>query len=138
MTKQKKILVLFEDGVVREEPIAYAMELAKRLELPVEYLMLISNDSNVSGAEDAIKKKLTAATRHVQPEADSEIRCGDKATELLKFLASNSKPETIIWGGDRQKVGKLGTGRPAHWLNRLSTRLPCSVVSPIPKTRHKV
>ena len=44
MIKEKKVLVLFEDGIVREESILYAFELAKRLDLPVAFLMLVSDE----------------------------------------------------------------------------------------------
>lgn len=132
---KKRILVLFEDGVIREESILYAFELGKRLELPVAFLMLVSDESNMAGAEDALTKKLSGPGEPAQPETTREIRFGDKATELLKYLAAGSTPAAIIWGSERGTIGKLGTGKPHHWLNKLSNLLPCSIVSPIPKNR---
>ena len=63
------------------------------------------------------------------------IRYGDKATELLRYLAVHSGLAVIVRGSDERMVGKLGTGKPHHWLNKITGLLPCSIVSPIPRTK---
>ena len=115
----------------------YAIELAKRLDLPVGFLMLVSNESNISEEENALSKKLMRSLEQAQIEATSETRHGDKATEFLKYMAADSNPAAIIWGSDRHRVDNRGTGKSTHWLNRLSNLLPCSIVSPIPKNEGK-
>jgi K+-sensing histidine kinase KdpD len=132
-TLQKKILVLLEDGVIQEESVLYSIELARRLELPIALLMLVSDESNISEAEEVLVKELMEPIVQAQVEVSKEVCSGDKATELLKYLATNSNLTTIVWGSDRRMVGKLGVGKPHHWLNRMKGLLPCSIVSPISK-----
>lgn len=137
MIKKKKVLVLFEDGIIREESILYAFELAKRLDLPVAFLMLIPDESGIPGTRELLAKKLIHPVDRTQLKTCCEIDHGDKATKLLKYLAANSTPAAIIWGSDKQRIERSGVGRPHHWLNRLSGVLPCSIVSPIPKKKEK-
>jgi hypothetical protein len=137
MIKEKKVLVLFEDGIVREESILYAFELAKRLDLPVAFLMLVSDESGIPGMKEALAKKLIRTMDRTQMEASCDIDHGDKATQLLKYLAGHSTPAAIIWGSDERRIARSGPGRQHHWLNRLSAVLPCSIVSPTPKEKDK-
>ena len=133
MNTQKKILVLLEDGIIREESVLYSIELARRLELPVALLMLVSDESNISEAEKVLVRELMEPIAQARVEVSKEVCSGDKATELLKYLATNSSLATIVWGSDRGMVGKLGVGKPHHWLKRMKGLLPCSIVSPISK-----
>ena len=135
MIKQKKVLVLFEDGVIKTESILYSVELARRLKLPVALLMLVSTELKTFDIENVLAREITERIEPAKIEATSEIRYGDKATELLKYLAANSNPAAIVWGSEREIVGQLGTGKPHHWLNKLSHLLPCSIVSPIAKNK---
>ena len=137
MLKEKKVLVLFEDGIVREESIVYAFELAKRLDLRVAFLMLVSDESSISGIKEVLAKKLIHPINRTQLKTACEIDHGDKATQLLKYLASDSTPAAIIWGSDKRMIERSGAGKPHHWLNRLSGVLPCSIVSPVPKKKDK-
>lgn len=134
MLWQKKILVLFEEGIIRGESLLYSIELARRLNLPIAVLMLISDESKVFVAEDLLVREFMEPIERAQIGISKEIRSGDKAAELLKYLASNSSPAAIVWGSDQRTVGKLGWRKPHHWLNKLSGLLPCSIVSPISKT----
>jgi hypothetical protein len=77
MIKEKKVLVLFEDGIVREESILYAFELAKRLDLPVAFLMLVSDESGIPGMKEALAKKLIRTMDRTQMEASCDIDHGD-------------------------------------------------------------
>ena len=135
MNKEKKILVLFEDGFVRIESVLYAVELARRLELPVALLMLVSEESGIVHAGAALAEELIRPLEQAQIEVTKEIRSGDKATELLKYLASNSNLAAVVWGSDKKMVGKLGSGKQHHWLNKLTGVLPCSIVSPVSKNK---
>lgn len=134
MLREKKILVLFEEGIIRGESLLYSIELARRLNLPIAVLMLVSDESKVFVAEDSLVRELLKPIERAQIGVSKEIRYGDKATELLKYLASNSSPAAIVWGSDQKTVGKLGWRKPNHWLNKLSGLLPCSIVSPVSKT----
>ena len=135
MKKQKKILVLFEDGITQDESVLYSVELARRLGLQIEFLMLISAEPKQDEVEDFPTENLTDLIEKAQMEVSSEIRYGDKATELLKYMAANSNPAAIVWGSDGNMVGKIGTGKSHHWLNKLSNLLPCSIVAPVAKNR---
>ena len=133
MAAQKKILVLLEDGIIQRESVLYSIELARRLELPVALLMLVSDESKMPEAEDVLVKDLLDSIVRAGIDVSKDVCCGDKATELLKYLATNSNLATIVWGSDRKMVGKLGAGKSNHWLNRLKGLLPCSIVSPVSK-----
>jgi hypothetical protein len=135
MTMEKKILVLCEDGIVREESVIYSIELARRLQMPILALMLVSGESPASSIEKAMSKRLLEPIQKAQIRVSKEIRHGDKATELLKYLAGNSSLAAIVWGSDEGMVGKLGAGKPHHWLNRIAGLLPCSIVAPVQRKK---
>jgi hypothetical protein len=135
MLREKEILVLFEDGIIRGESLLYSIELARRMNLPIAVLMLVSDESKVLVAEDALVRELMEPIERAQIGVSREIRSGDKATELLKYLAANSSPAAIVWGSDQKTVGKLGWRKPHHWLIKLTGLLPCSIVSPVSKNR---
>lgn len=135
MTRQKKILVLFEDGIVRKESFRYSIELARRLEVPVALLMLVSDESGIESANAVLERELQLLIEQAGIDVSKEVRSGDKATELLKYLASNSGLAAIVWGSDREMVEKLGAGRQHHWLQKLAGVLPCSIISPVSKNK---
>ena len=95
MTLQKKILVLLEDGIIQEESVLYSIELARRLELPIALLMLVSDESDISEAEEVLVKELMEPIVQAQVEVSKEVCSGDKAAELLKYLATNSNLTTF-------------------------------------------
>ena len=135
MLREKRILVLLEEGIIRGESLLYSIELARRLNLPIAVLMLVSDESKVLVAEDMLVRELMEPIERAQIGVSREIRSGDKAAELLKYLAANSSPAAIVWGSDQKTVGKLGWRKPHHWLNRLAGLLPCSIVSPVSKSK---
>jgi hypothetical protein len=135
MTREKEILVLFEDCNIREESVLYSIELARRLEMPILLLMLLKDASRASCSEDVLVKELVEPIQQARIKVSKDIRYGDKATELLKYLAIHSSLAVIVWGSDEKMVGKLGVGKPHHWLNKLTGMLPCSIVSPIQRTK---
>ena len=135
MVKEKKILFLCEDCNIREESVLYSIELARRLETSILLLMLVAEASRASCSEDVLVKELIKPIQKARVKVSKDIRYGDKATELLKYLAVHSSLAVIVWGSDEGMVGKLGAGKPHHWLNKLTGMLPCSIVSPIPRNK---
>ena len=136
MAREKEILVLFEDCNIREESVLYSIELARRLQMPILLLMLIADASRTSCSEEVLVKELLEPIQRARIKVSKDIRYGDKATELLKYLAAHSGLAVIVWGSDERMVGKLGSGKPHHWLNKLTGMLPCSIVSPVPRNRN--
>jgi len=133
MAREKEILVLFEDCKIREESVLYSIELARRLKMPILLLMLVTDASMASCPEEVLVKKLLEPIQRARIKVSKDIRYGDKATELLKYLAVHSGLAVIVWGSDEKMVGKLGSGKPHHWLGKLTGMLPCSIVSPVPR-----
>lgn len=135
MTEEKKILFLCEDCNIREESVLYSIELARRLQMPILLLMLVSDPLHAFCPDDVLVKELMEPIQQARIQVSKDIRYGDKATELLKYLAVHSGLAVIVWGSDERMVGNLGTGKPYHWLNKLKGTLPCSIVSPIQRTK---
>ena len=135
MTREKKILVLFEDHIIRKESVQYSIELAQRMRMPVALLMLVSNESNAALSEDDMDQELLEPFHRAHINVSKEVRYGDKATEFLKYLAVNSSLEVIVWGSDEKMVGKLGAGKSHLWLNRMTELLPCTIVSPVSRKK---
>jgi hypothetical protein len=133
MMEQKKIMVLFEDGKIRNETVLYAVELARRMDSVLSVLMLMTDKDKET--EDLIEDKLDTIMETVQKyeiPIKSNIRYGDKTSEFLKFLASDHHPCTIIWGSNDNVITKRG-GKPGHWLTKAARHVGCSIVSPIIK-----
>ena len=133
MAEQKKIMVLFEDGKIRKETVLYAVELARRMESALSILMLLTDGETKS--KDFVEADLDTIVETIQKygiQAKREIRYGDKTSELLKFLAADYHPSTIVWGSNDKVITKRG-GKPGHWLTKAAKHVGCSIVSPIIK-----
>jgi K+-sensing histidine kinase KdpD len=133
MAEQKRIMVLFEDGKIRNETILYAIELARRMESALSVLMLLTDEDEKS--KNFVEAELDTIVETIQKDgiqAKREIRYGDKTSELLKFLASDHHPSTIVWGSNDNVITKRG-GKPGHWLTKTARHVGCSIVSPIIK-----
>ncbi|MBN2242958.1 MAG: hypothetical protein JW793_09740 [Acidobacteria bacterium] len=136
MVREKKILVLCEDCNIREESVLYSIELARRLEMPILLLMLVQEALRSSCPEEVLVKEFVEPIQKARIRVSKDIRYGgDKAAELLKYLAVHSGLAVIVWGSDERMIGKLGAGKTCHWLGKLTGMLPCSIVSPVPRTR---
>jgi hypothetical protein len=133
MTEQKKILVLFEDGKIRKETVLYAVELARRMDSKLSILMLMAEGKTATErpVEDSLDIIMKSIQEHGIP-AKRDIRYGDKTSELLKFLAVDNHPSTIIWGSNDNVITKRG-GKPGHWLTKAARHVGCSIISPIIK-----
>jgi hypothetical protein len=130
MMEQKKIMVLFEDGKIRNETVLYAVELARRMDSVLSVLMLMTDKDKET--EDLIEDKLDTIMETVQKyeiPIKCNIRYGDKTSEFLKFLASDHHPSTIVWGSNDKVITKRG-GKPGHWLTKAARHVGCSIVSP--------
>lgn len=128
--EQKKIMVLFEDGKIRKESILYSIELARRMESTLCVLMLITDGER--DAKKVIDEKLDSIVETINSNgipATKEIRYGDKTSELLKFLAADHHPSTIVWGSNAKVITKQG-GKPGHWFTKVARHVGCSIVSP--------
>jgi hypothetical protein len=133
MVEQKNIIILFEDGKIRSETVSYAVELARRMESELSVLMLMSDGGPerkkmIEGALEAILERI----RQYGIPSKMEIRHGDKISELLKFLASDRHPSTIVWGSNDNVITKRGA-KPGHWLTKAARHVGCAIVSPIIK-----
>jgi len=123
-------MVLFEDDKIRKETISYAVELARRLESGICVLMLMADGKIESkrGIERNLHTVLETIKKH-GIATKGEIRCGDKTSEFLKFLALNHRLSAIVWGSNDNVITKHG-GKSGHWLTRAARHLECSIVSP--------
>lgn len=135
MAELKKILLLFEDGKIRNESILYGMELGRRMESSLYVLMLMAgaekdNDSLWETALHGALEKI--GDKGI--EAACEIRYGDKTSELLKFLAIGPNPSAIVWGSNAGVITERGK-KPGHWFTRAAENVGCPVVSPTIKNK---
>ena len=133
MAGQKTIMLLFEDGKIRQESLLYAVELAKRMKNSLSLLLLMTDgewfDKNV------LEEQFRASIDFIHREgvgASGEIRYGDKTSEFLKFLAVGNDPSTIIWGSNAKVITDRGK-KPGHWFSRAAEHVRCSIVSPTMK-----
>ncbi len=132
----KWILLVMEDEAFRAESVLYTVNLAKRINCSVSVLMLTENsddrDDSSTDKQDNVEKTLDmikAEGVYVQ----GMTRHGDKASALLKHLATYPSFEAMIWGGKQELTSKHGLKRPDHWLAKIRTMIQCSVVSPTKK-----
>ena len=58
-----------------------------------------------------------------------DIRSGDKASELLKYLALSAGMGTVVWGSDEAALKGPAEGLSRHWLSKVKTELHCPVVT---------
>jgi hypothetical protein len=130
MTASKSILLLFEDGDIREESLLYSIELARRLDCALRVLVLMESAGDET--EEAWKKRFNEIFERCRPadlQVQGEIRCGDKASELLKFLALTSMVGTVVWGSDESVLTGQGERKSKHWLSKVRTEFQCPIVT---------
>jgi hypothetical protein len=134
-----KAMVLFDSLSIREDAVQYSIELAKRMDYSLVILVVLAldsedvrypNDFEVRVREALEGPMMSAGQAGISVEA--EIRMGDPASELMKFLAGLRSVDTIIWGGHLD----MGTHRlnKAHWFTRMKDTLECPVVVPSRKS----
>lgn len=130
----RQVIILFEDGEVRSESIQYGIVLAQRLEASLVLLMLHSNTQKQGKEQQgAALEPVVAQARKAGLAVQGEQRRGDKTSELLKFLALQTNPATLILGSGQSITpqGSYKTSR--HWLSKVVEKVGCPVVSPTMK-----
>ena len=132
----QNVLVVLENEEVCLPAIAYARELAKRLDAEVTLLMVVEMaflDNPWLGAKrNAIHELdqragalLTGLTGEFIGQGISTtvaIRLGDPAQELCKFLAEHPPAQVLIWGSGEELPP---AGRKTHWMTKAARSLEC-------------
>ena len=129
-----RILVLLEDGACREESVRYAFELAKRLHACVEVLILFSSRVPVDGTGDALGKSIEQVAAEEGICITTFVRRGDKASELVKHMATHPPVDMMVWGGDESALSAGRAQRSKHWLARVRKEIECPVLTATKKT----
>ena len=131
MIEQRQVVILCEDGEMREENVRYGIELASRLKASFFLLMLARTAEEQ--LKDSLQKTFEGVLKRARAaglSAEGEFRHGDKASELLKSLASLSRPSAIVFGGDDTTPKSKGLKRSGHWLWKVAGQVGCPIVSP--------
>ncbi len=130
MSTSKLILLIFENGDIQEESLHYSIELARRMESSLIVLMLMDrvHEAN-SGAEDRVLAETVRRIHSGSPMVQSSIRYGDKASELLKFLASIPVPSTVVWGSDEKVITSGRDRKSKHWFASIRAEFNCPIVT---------
>jgi len=128
-------LVIFEDGIIRMDTILYALQLASRMEGSLSILML-SNQSEPDGQANA-QKDLAEILEEISSgnTVSFEVRSGDKASELLKYLALAPSFHTVVWGGEDRVLKEPRYGKKKHWFAEVAKKISCPIVTPVSKER---
>ncbi len=136
----KWILLILEDGVFHEESVCYAIKLAQRMSCSISVLMLVANTDGTSEACSSEREIFEETLKIISAkgiDVMGKIRCGDKASEFLKHLASNPSFETIVWGGGEEIVAEHHVKKAAHWFTKVKSTIQCPVVRPTIKDKNK-
>jgi len=133
MTLQQWMLLLFEDGIIHNESVQFALEFAKRMQYSILILMLAEYLVGDLVKFQEIESNLAQTGEIFKQEGiriQSEIRRGDKASQFLKHMAVNSAPMAIVWGSDE----KIETGKRRkktdHWFSKVRSQIQCPIVAP--------
>ncbi|MBU0755416.1 MAG: hypothetical protein KJ645_09770 [Planctomycetes bacterium] len=119
------ILLIFEQDDYREESLRYSIMLAGRMASTL--LVLVLRDHQDKG-DDRINR-LVSKIPHDGVTIRTEIRCGDKASELLKYVATIPPPTTVVWGSDESVLTSGSEKRTKHWFARFKSEFQCPIVT---------
>jgi hypothetical protein len=125
MVPSKVILLIFEQDDLREESLRYSIMLARRMTCMLFVLILREHREEKQDRID----ELISNIPHDGVEIRTEIRCGDKASELFKFVASIPPPATVVWGSDESALTSGSEKKTKHWLTRFKTEFQCPIVT---------
>ena len=112
----RKIMVISNSLTLRAEAVRYSIELAKRTESSLLFLILPALDSEEldefgdsleNGFESIAKEALLEYINTARQEdigVEVKVNIGDPYSELMKFLAESKSIQTIIWG-DKLDIG---------------------------------
>jgi len=93
---------------------------------------MADTESEAKGLVDSRLDTIVETVQQYGIPVKKSIRYGDKTSELLKFLASDHHPSTIVWGSNDNVITKRG-GKPGHWLTKAARHVGSTIVSPIIK-----
>jgi len=142
----RKIMLLVDSMNMRSEAVRYSVELAKRTESDLFFLMILSpdtlnstseNDEQEGGLDARIQYELHKHMHSVREQGiavKAEVRMGDSRSELVKYLAGTSPFQNIVWGGDAELLRGNPKRHHAHWLLKMKDMLKCPVVIPALKS----
>ena len=134
----KKVMILLESFYVRREAVQYSIELAKRMDSTLVFLLLIPLETHENtdgthpleiGVKDAMIRHMEAAQR-AGVSVEAVIKMGDPSSELMKFLAVSRTIQTIVWGGEKDLINKKSVQKRAHWLVKIKDVVEIPVVIP--------
>jgi hypothetical protein len=131
MADTRHIVLLFENGDIREESVRYAIGISQRMEKGLLVLM-VGGDGEKSGSfgRGNLLAAVLEAVRGKGIEVSVDARKGDSASEFLKFLAGIPPPAAIVWGSGEEAMSGGRRGKSGHWLKRVAGGLCCPVIVP--------
>ena len=138
----QRALVIFENQLVLPQAVAYARELARRMDCEVSLLMLVEMsflDSAVLGSKrhqvsdleeraGAVLRELMAGLVADGITVSAAVRVGDPAQELVKFLAERPPFHVLVWGSSPE-LPEAGRGGRGHWLAKVAASLECPLLT---------
>ncbi len=139
MAAEARVLLVLEDGAVREECVRLAFELAKRLGCGVHALLLAAHDdATTPQTADEVWAGVEAAARAEGIELSRETRRGDPGSELLKHMATHGTARVVVWGGaDAALSASRHARKGAHWFVRVRGQVRCPIVTASSRTKHR-
>jgi len=126
------VLLVLEDGTVREHCIRLAFELAKRLSCGVDALLLRAEarDAGDDDADGDVLASVEGAAREEGIVVTRHARTGDPGSELLKHIALRGGARVMVWGGAEAALGTARHARKGdHWFIRVREKVNCPVVT---------
>jgi len=143
---QRKILILLDSPKVRREVTTYSVELARRMGVRLQILMLLrwgrspgkgvgsrdilAGQETIRNRGELVLKACVEEIRAVGLEAEGSVRQGDPSSELLKYLAEHQPFEAVVWGGNEAFLRRRRVPIRGHWLERIREQLDCTLVVP--------
>jgi len=134
----QRILVILENEKICDQALSYTLELARRMDSEVSFLMLVEMaffDHAYLGSKRNAIRNLEAGVGKKFGEISSEflkkgipvslaLRVGDAAQELMKFLVERPPFHAVIWGSDEALPHRAQAKR-VHWMGKVADNLEC-------------
>lgn len=130
MVARNHVVLLVEHGQWESVHQRFALDLAKRLDCALAVLVLAEAGPDAQSAKpDDLVASLLDAAAEDGVEIHAEVRQGDQASELLKFLAARPSVRALIWGGDDAALTSVPGRKSKHWFARLRHQIACPIVT---------
>ena len=134
----QRILVILENETICDRALSYTLELARRMDSEVSFLMLVEMaffDHLYLGSKRNAMRHLEANVGRKFGEISSQflkegisvsvaMRVGDAAQELMKFLIERPPFQAVIWGSN-EAFPHRGQVRQGHWMRKVVDNLEC-------------